>query len=258
MSEIAIIGCGPAGMLAAHAVVRAGHQPVVYSDNPEPVPVTGGVYLHESIPGVSGKKPDGEIDFRKVGSEAGYAAKVYGNVGARTSWRRFGQGKRPAWALEPVYKALWGLYGHAVHQLAVDHDRAAGLAAEYPLVLSSAPAPHLCLHNGQMKPVHKFPERHVYYIDHAPKVVQNNMMVYNGRMSDPWFRSSRVFGVAVTEFPEWVPNARLGRKVLSTNCTCHPQIVRIGRWGLWRPGVLLHHAFGRAEDAMLEMAHAVQ
>ena len=164
MTEVAIIGCGPAGMLAAHAVVRAGHQPVVYSDNPDPVPVTGGVYLHEPVPEVASTEPDGEVNFRKVGSEAGYAAKVYGDVGARTSWGLCSQGKRPAWALQPAYEALWGLYGAAVHQLAVDHDQAAALASEYALVMSSAPAPHLCRHNGKMQPVHQFPERHVYYI----------------------------------------------------------------------------------------------
>jgi hypothetical protein len=198
------------------------------------------------------------VMFRKVGSEAGYAAKVYGDVGARTSWRSFGEGQRPAWALRPVYEALWSLYGAAVHQLAVTHPVAETLAANYALVLNSAPAPHLCQHNGDLQPVHRFPERHVWYIDQAPKVVRDNLMIYSGRMADPWFRSSRVFGVPVTEFPEWVPNARLGSKVLKTDCTCHPSIIRIGRWGMWTPGVLLHHAFHRTEAALTGVAHAVQ
>jgi hypothetical protein len=258
MTEVAIIGCGPAGMLAAHAVARAGHTPVLYSDKAEPSPITGGVYLHTPIPEVAHAQPDGHVLFVKVGEEAVYGAKVYGDAGARTSWRRFASGRRPAWALRPVYEQLWGLYGLAVRPLAVDHDVAAGLAAEYQLVMSSAPAPSLCQrHGANAVPVHRFPERRVWYVDHAPPQIKDNTMVYNGISGDPWFRSSRVFGVAVTEYPDWIPHARLGRKVLPTTCTCHPQIMRIGRWGQWTPGVLLHHAYQRAEEIMGEVGHAV-
>jgi hypothetical protein len=244
VSEVAIIGCGPAGLLAAHAVVQAGHTPHVYSDTARPSPVTGGVYLHTSVPGISNGRPDGLIKFSKLGDGEVYATKVYGHAQARTSWQRLQQGNHPAWALRPVYAALWGLYGAAVSRLAVGSTVAADLAAAYPLVLSSAPLPELCGAG------HEFPAREVWYMDTAVDGVQDQSMVYSGRWCDQWFRSSRVFDVGVTEYPRHVEGARRGRKVLPTTCTCHPRIVRIGRWGTWTPGVLIHHAYERTLDAV--------
>jgi hypothetical protein len=248
VTQIAIVGCGPAGLLAAHAVMRAGHEPVVYSNTKTPSPVTGGVYLHEGVPGLTNGRPDGLIKCTKVGDEAVYATKVYGSAEAATSWQRLAKGNHPAWALRPVYEALWGLYGAAVYQLAVGPQEAKDLAAAYPLVLNSAPLHKLCQDVS-----HTFPERPVWYVDKAPGIVQDQQMVYNGRWSDQWFRASRVFDVAVTEYAERVEGARQGRKVMPTTCTCHQRIVRIGRWGTWMPGVLLHHAYRKATDAVHEL-----
>src|SRR5215468_10230313 len=225
MTRVAIVGCGPAGLLAAHAVAQAGHTPVVYSDIAAPSPVYGGVYLHQAIPDVGG---GGEwITFRKLGSAEGYAEKVYGHRAAPTSWQRLGEGQHPAWALRPVYDALWRTYGEAVQVLHVNPLVAAGLANDYPLVLSSAPLPMLC----QAPEQHRFPARAVWYKDTAPSWVAPKTMVYNGHPDWAWFRSSDVFGHRLTEYGDEVPGARAGRKVLLTTCTCHPRIVRIGRWG---------------------------
>jgi hypothetical protein len=244
MTTVAIIGCGPAGLLAAHAVVRAGHTPAIYSDKAVPSPVYGGVYLHTAIPGLHDPaKPDGQVLFRKLGTAEGYAAKVYGTTRANTSWEVLGAGPHPAWALAPAYEALWGLYGAGVMVQAVDAGVAATMAATFPVVLSSAPLPRLCAY------LHNFPERPVWYLDRTPGWVGWNVMVYNGHMDQPWFRASAVFGHRLTEYPMQVPGARVGRKVLPTDCTCHPRIIRIGRWGEWRPGVLLHHAYEQARIA---------
>lgn len=242
MSEVAIIGCGPAGLLAAHAVTQVGHKPVLFSDRARPSPVHGGVYLHRAIPGIHKQdaRPDGWVMFQKQGTAEGYATKVYGHPQAPTSWLRLRAGRHPAWALAPAYEQLWGAYGAAVQTLVIEQHLASLLADMYPLVLSSAPLHRLCEED------HQFPERHVWYQDSAPAWVGENVMVYNGHERIAWFRASCVFGHRLTEYPWEVAGARVGRKVLATDCTCHPNIVRIGRWGEWRPGVLLHHAYEQA------------
>jgi hypothetical protein len=244
MTDVAIIGCGPAGLLAAHAVWQAGHTPHIYSDQAVPSPVHGGVYLHQRIPGVHlDDIPDGRVTFRKMGKAEGYATKVYGHAQAPTSWERLAVGQHPAWRLATTYGALWASWGETVQVLAVGPQQAAALAANYPVVLNSAPLHHLC-YGG-----HQFPERPVWYLDTAPPWVGWNVMVYNGDLRTRWFRTSAVFGHRLTEYPCEVDGARVGRKVLLTDCTCHPDIIRIGRWGEWRPGVLLHHAYLQAKIA---------
>lgn len=246
MTQVAIIGCGPAGLLAAHAAVVAGHTPVVYSHTTQPSPMAGGVYLHAPVPGITDRRADGLVQFIKLGPGSGYAAKVYGDPHAQTSWGVFTPGARPAWALQPAYEALWRLYGGSVRRLWATPDVAAQLAHDYPLVFSSAPLEALCTGG------HKFPSRPVWYVDRAPAWVKDNQMVYNGEEDIPWFRASRVFGHAVMEFSREVRygQPRVGCKVLKTDCTCHPTIVRIGRWGTWQPGQLLHHAYRAATDAL--------
>ena len=246
MTVVAIVGCGPAGLLAAHAVERAGHTPVVYSLARKPSPVSGGVFIHQPMPGLHGREPDGQVRLRKLGEGRWYARKVYGAVDAPTSWDRLREGNMAAWALRPLYDRLWAMYEDVVVEQAVDGAVAAELAASYRLVLNTAPLPSLCVEE------HDFPERQVWWVDKAPSWVRPNEMVYNGRPEPPWFRSSVVFGVEITEFGIEVLRSRPGRKVLPTNCTCHPRIKRIGRWGTWTPGVLLHHAYWGAVEAMAE------
>lgn len=86
-------------------------------------------------------------------------------------------------------------------------------------------------------------------------MVGRNSMVYNGDPRVAWYRSSDLFGVKSTEFASAPPllagqKLREGMKVLPTDCDCFPNIVRAGRWGRWKPGVLLHHAFETAQRAV--------
>jgi hypothetical protein len=37
---------------------------------------------------------------------------------------------------------------------------------------------------------------------------------------------------------------------LSNECDCHPEIIRMGRYGEWTKGVLVHHVFERVESLM--------
>lgn len=246
--EVAIIGCGPAGLLAAHAAVLADYQPVIFSKSAEPSPTARATFLHRAIPDITAAQPDGVIKLKKVGTESGYARKVYGDPFRRTSWSRFvSNAYQPAWALAPAYETLWRLYGGTVQEAEIDPEEAHELVEDYPLAINTAPAPALC-GSG-----HEFESRALWVVEQAPDEVGSNTMVYNGYPPDHWSRASDIFGIRSTEYTKHsnkTVGAHKGMKVVSTDCDCHPKIHRAGRWGTWRQGVLVHQAFEYTFDLL--------
>lgn len=247
MSDVIVIGCGPAGLLAAHEVVLSGKVPTILSREVQPSPHAKAVFLHEPVAGISDKEPDARVVLRKVGAGHGYAAKVYGDPEAPTSWERFLEGHIDAWALKPIYGRLWELLHPFVRECEVNAEVAKDLAESFPLVINTAPAPALC--RGR----HKFPGKAIWVRDGLPISVLelDNAMIYNGQPGVGWYRCSDLFGTKSTEFAHPVRGAREGIKVLPTNCDCNPKIVRAGRWGQWQPGVLLHHTVERVRSGLI-------
>lgn len=245
-TEVAVIGCGPAGLLCAHAASLLGMNPVIYSKEVKPSPIPGSVFLHRSIPEITTEQPDDMVDMIKVGTAEVYSRKLYGRPDVRTSWTKFSPGQIPAWALKPAYETLWELYSDRISEVEINSTRAGRLADTHDVTINTAPAWALC-EGG-----HDFPSRPMWYVDgEIPSDWawgrNSNAMIYNGLSHNKWSRASALFGVQATEYPERpVGFAREGLKVLNTNCDCHPNIIRAGRWGTWKPGILLHHAFEAA------------
>lgn len=256
MSEqVAIIGSGPAGLLAAHAAVLRGFNPVILSPGAKKSPVPPAVFVHEPIPAISNANPDDLIYIKRRGDPYVYAAKVYRNPQTRTSWEKLDEAVR-AWAFAPIYDRLWEMYRDLVDDVEVQPSGVDTLLDSFPTVINTAPMSKLCAKQpGAMGPGHKFPYVSNFIIDEAPEEVEEQTMVYNGDRGYAWSRSSRIFGVASTEYPQ--PPARTdglqyrqGIKVLPNECDCHPRMIRAGRWGTWMPGVLLHHAYHTAARAL--------
>jgi hypothetical protein len=246
MADVAVIGCGPAGLLSAHAVERAGLRVDILSEQPVQSPMAQGVFLHDAIPGITHRLPDAYLIFQKVGTGEMYSRKVYGEVRS-TSWDRYEVGLRPAWALAPAYAALWGRYGDRVQRVRVNAGVARDLVRKYPLVINTAPAWALC-EGG-----HHFESADIWLVEGAPAEVRENNVVYNGLEQDKWYRAQDLFGYRVTEYaqaPDQKCGSRKGYKVTQTDCDCHPKIMRNGRFGTWKPGVLLHQSYQRVEELM--------
>ena len=251
---VAIIGCGPAGLLAAYASERRGWEPVVFSASVRPSPDAKATFLHSSIPGLTSDRPDAHMKLAKVGTAGGYARKAYGDDRRSTSWERFQQGTIRAWDLAPVYAELWRRYRGRVNLMIAGPGDARDLVDSYDLVINAASAPALCAKG------HEFPRREIWVKDGAPAGVGINTMIYNGSRHYDWYRSSDVFGRRATEYGEEVEGADRGIKVKRTSCNCHPKIKRVGRWGRWMPGVLLDQAFADANRILYharEGAHDV-
>lgn len=247
MTKVAILGCGPAGLLAAHATALAGYEPVIFSKKVKSK-LPGAMYLHCSIEALAGEVADHPVLYVKEGNKQMYAAKVYGDRYAPCSWDIFETGFHRAWPMKDMYKRLWKMYSERIEDMLIDSVMLDDLPREFPLILSSIPAPVLC---GYQESFHHFPAAKIWVKTKRGK--GPNVIEYNGIPDVPWYRFSRLFGWESWEYGHEVADASTGVKPLNTNCDCRPLITRIGRFGHWKKGVLVHNAFEEAQNALLAL-----
>lgn len=264
---VIVLGCGPAGLLAAHAVKLAGREPIIFSAKKEKSIIPGAAYLHKPVPDITSRESDGELRYIKKGEQGGYAEKVYGDWQHPCSWDDFESGIYPAWSMREAYDRLWEEYNYLIVPQSVSAEEVEGLLVDFPLVISSIPAQAICKGGG-----HLFHHKNYWHVPKAVWWVPENSLVYNGFREDIWYRSSRIFGFEATEFPripvanEWWrtlsgvnkeswPNPVEGIKPLSNNCDCwrDSNFLRVGRFGKWEKGVLAHQAFEDAFKHMFEV-----
>lgn len=237
MNRVCILGCGPAGLLAAHACELLG-QPFDILSRKEKSIIHGAQYLHEPIPDISSPEPDGALTYTKVGTEEGYAEKVYGDPLAPTSWKIFPNGEHRAWSMTDLYADLWKRYHGAVIEQFIDMERLLTLFSEYPKIICSIPAKAIC-HRTQ----HKFYGAKVTFTEHCEIDGTPNMIMYSGDRSHWWYRTSRVFGHEATETTDPTREGFRGIKPTWHTCNCFGDVIRVGRFGKWAKGVLVHDAF---------------
>lgn len=264
---IAILGSGPAGLLAALAAEQRGVTPFIYSDGTKSE-MFGAMYLHEPIPGLTGDwmAPDFTISVVKSGTRDGYAKNVYGDPTAPCSWDDIVSGDTPAWDLRAAYDKLWEGFLPRIGQMHLTGDNLGSILTHFPLVLCTVPARALC------RGGHEFAGQDIW-IRHGPgrallkdEINDDNIMYYNGYPPDgsvedmigfDWYRFSQINQYQAWEYSSDPGESNthheisLGRKPLSTDCTCwqgYESFHRIGRFGKWQKGVLTHHAYKEAGD----------
>ena len=137
-----------------------------------------------------------------------------------------------------------------INQVVLQYLERSGL----DLLISSIPAPLLCQND------HFFEAATMYVVAGDMEADDDdNIIVYNGDPEIPWYRSSRLWrheflelgAEGAKQFP--MSALRIGQKPLAHNCDCHPAFMRVGRFGKWQRGVLVHHAYEEARDAVLRL-----
>ncbi len=258
MKPIAILGCGPAGLMAAHACAVAQMDFVIYS-RPIKSKLYGAMYLHRPIPGVTKTNdPDFNIMIIKQGCREGYAENVYGNPEHPVSWDQFDAGVIPAWSLQDAYDRLWNAYSSKIIEQEITYHWLRKLT-NGQIVFCTIPKQQVCVN-----PSHTFTGRGIWVVkrgDH--NLGGTNLIYYNGNtpdgkygaVGDDWYRYSQINGVRSWEY-SFDPGENLygenltGIKPISNNCDCNPFVHFLGRYGKWRKGILTHHAFYGAVDTL--------
>jgi hypothetical protein len=235
---VCILGCGPAGLLSAYAAERHGFKVVIMSKKVKSV-IPGAVFLHEPIPGLTAPTPDDVVNFVKHGDKAGYAEKVYGSPYAHCSWDLFPEGERPAWSMFSLYDQLWEWYQDRIFDTMINSRMMLRiLCAGFDAIISTIPAPFTCYNRE-----HVFESQAIYVLDKTVDPSLDNAIVY---------RTSKLFGSEATEstipFDSAITKqlgARTsnGYKPMTTDCNCYPNVGRVGRFGRWQKGILVHHSY---------------
>lgn len=264
--KVGILGCGPAGLIAAHTAKQAGHEVRVFSE-PRRSYIAGAQYLHEPVPGLhSPGSPDTLITVKKTGTREGYAEKVYGNRNAPVSWSRYDEMEYPAWNMRDAYARLWEAWELRVAPVTLTPDIVAHVASDgvlkaFPSAagaycdawVSTVPLTALCQRNGnEPGPAHDFLSQEVHIVQYEDAYDEDEPSVinYNGDRHPSWYRRSVIFG---TEALEWsalgqkppVEGVVTIRKPLKTNCDCYENtavpFMLHGRYGSWTKDTLVHH-----------------
>lgn len=267
---VAILGAGPAGLMAAHAFALEGIPVVVLSQPDTDGKVKksrlgGAQFLHEPIPMINDDMEPVEVKYQYRGSVMSYRAKVYGdnsNVPFVSMEGVYDGKTQQAWNLGATYERLWNLLGGDSANAEVINPTFLAKALEkewFSQIISSVPAQAICKSYADEAwegPPHAFVSQKVLIRNECIlEDLPDNTIFYNGDLSQSWYRCSRLYGLGSTEWSSLSPrppqpNLIEGRKPLRTNCDCFKDdVLRVGRFGTWTKGVLTHHAFRAAQIA---------
>jgi hypothetical protein len=253
VKNIGVLGCGPTGLLVAHAVEQAGHVPHIISQK-QKSEIPGSQHLHGAVPGVTPEYPEGTIQFVRIGTAEDYARKVYGDAARETGWDHYWQ-VYPSWNAIKAYDLLWDKYESEISDMMVMGYDVPELLDMYDAVISTIPHWLLC----QAVDAHAF-RRTEYWIKQlpTPEADKNHeIVVYNGLRSDHWYRWSILGGKCSIETTSWGDTGgegwTIGHKAIDNNCTCWPDVHRVGRWAEWRHGVTMYRSYLRAVEIMEEL-----
>lgn len=255
MSRVVILGCGPAGLAAAAAAVSSGHEAIIISNTDRQSPIHGCQYLHAPIPGYEDVAKV-QVSYQLIGSPEDYRLKVYGpDWTGRVSPEDFA-GEHDAWDIRETYSRMWrDLIGSLKVGLImkwVKQGMIPFVASLHPdLVVSTIPATALC----QYPSVHRFTSHTIFAngSTYPSEMLTENSVICDGTAERSWYRVSNVFGYRTTEWahkPAPADSAVPVVKPLATDCDCHPEVLRAGRYGAWEKARLVHEVYPAVSEVL--------
>lgn len=258
--KVLILGCGPAGLMAAQAVEDATpHDKQVLvgiASRKQKSPLYGAQYLHRPIPGHT--ENDGrQVDYLLRGDPMEYRNKVYGMGWTGSVSPEDMEESHTAWDIRQTYDSLWEKWEHAITDTDITPYglKQMIVGMEPDIVISSIPRQALC--EGGDRTAHFFNQIEVVAAGDAPELgidigkmyrCPDETIICSGNDLTAWYRMSRVFGHTTVEWPgsiERVPITSAARvsKPLNTNCDCWEGLMFVGRYGRWEKGVLSDSAY---------------
>jgi hypothetical protein len=250
--NVVVIGAGPAGLAAAHAADGLGFKVRILAPFAK-TPQRGPLLMQRPLPGINTDHPDGYVRQTVIGgSILGYRYKLYGDINIAINGDILQPGYH-AWRMQSTYDRLWARYSHLIEDSYLSPYHVKKLdEGDDDLVVCTAPAPSICRnreeHQFNSMPVKITPETQIP--DQA-----NNTIIFNADPEVGWVRSSLVFGSPGTEWPvQQAPSDAITiKKPLSHSCTCHPRVLRTGRFGKWQNETWVDTAYYDVRNALVNL-----
>ena len=272
MRRVAILGCGPAGLMVAHAAALAGWDFRIYSRKQKSA-LYGAQYLHRPIPKLGHTFGSLQtIRYQLNGTPEQYRNKVYGEGWDGTVSPEDLMTEHPAWDLRAAYDRLWAQYSGEVRPVDIYWSKEGALKDHFrnwgaDLVISTIPR------KVWAQPGDVFESTKVWALGDTemPRVEKPYRpepftVMCDGRPHVPWYRVSNIYGYCTIEWPydpihriasrltlrAPAPGASLVEKPLRHNSKAASDFVHLGRYGKWEKGVLTSDAFFDAMKALAE------
>lgn len=265
---VAVLGCGPSGLLAAHACALR-NVPFTILSPYKKSRLGGAQFSHIPIPGIHDPEASVKLQYMVAGDAEAYQKKVYGTQAVDfVSFSNVEDGLTvPAWSLSDMYDQLWTKYQERIVDYEASPSRILALNESFDLVLSSAPLNRICLGAEDQSVMHQFRMQTIrIYNDALDANFPDNTILYDGTDVHSYYRMSRIFGVGSTEWSSHsaVPPGHelvTVNKPLWTNCDCFIVdgtdeagiplgVIRIGRFGAWSKGMLSYHSFNQTSEIL--------
>jgi hypothetical protein len=266
--SVAILGCGPSGLMVAHAANISGWDFRIYSKKQESK-LYGAQYLHAFIPGLDCGEQH-TVEYLLEGTAEQYRRKVYGEVWDGTVSPEDFMESHYAWDLRAAYQDLWHMYESWIEPTAlnskwtevfgkqkkvIDDDGICHIV-EYPdLVISTIPRTVWDDDNSHFERIAIWALGDTEMPRVEPPYRPDAFTVMcDGRPATPWYRVSNIFGYCTVEWPQWwntpfasvtppVPGASLVAKPLRYTGSAAQQFIHLGRYAQWQKGVLTSDVF---------------
>lgn len=255
-----VLGCGPTGLMAAHAAVLNGWNVTIASKKRKSF-LFGSQYLHEPIPEIVNYDECVRITYHTNGTPEDYRRKCHGAAWDGDISKEDFEEEHFGWDIRHAYDKLWYKYGRDVVDCEITGDvgqidtianvEGADLvisslprtlwARFYPLrgqrfVYSEGWAAGDAPENGQFVPF---------------TTERDNQIICDGTDEVGWTRLSRVFGYTSCEWPVTTKPPLNGIAKIQRPLRYEPGIgidpansmMHVGRYGTWKKGVLTTDAF---------------
>lgn len=280
MISVAILGCGPTGLLAAHACALRDIEFVIYSKKRKSQ-LFGSQYLHEPIPDIIGQCEGEVVRYVNIGTPEEYRRKTHGKFWDGIVSPADFETEHMAWNIREAYDRLWRLYGQFVFDYEIktrfgpdgkidfSHKLPSWRVyddlnlSKYNLVVSTVPR-RIWATPG---------ERYIYSEgwaagdapEHGKFVeldIPDMTIECNGDMKVPYNRLSCVFGYKTIEFPSHNGNptiAAIAQEQFGATSFIKPlkyvpdmfdgnpvnayKWLHVGRYGQWQKGVVTTDAW---------------